>query len=106
MRGGAAGGLSASRAVFRVRQIGDLALLVLQWVLVLHGTYLMLVAVHLYALDSNWLQKLPTRKDVGETFYIRPSWQRLIEGISIGIMAIGLGGVLFYLRRLYVARRQ
>ena len=89
-----------------MRRVGDFALLVVQWVLVLHGLYLILLAVHLYSLDSNWLAAKPAIKPVGDTYYIRPSWQRLVEGLTIGLMAIGLAGALFYLRRLYLSRRE
>ncbi len=89
-----------------MRRIGDIALLVVQWMLVLHGLYLILVALQLYSLDSNWFAARPTIKPVGDTYYIRPSWQRLVEGLTTGLMAIGLAGVLFYLRRLYLSRRE
>ena len=105
MRGGATGGVCAGRAVFRVRRFGNAALLVVQWALVLLGFYVILVAIHLYALDSNWFAARPAIEPVGDTYYIRPSWQRLVEGLAIGLMAIGLGGALFYLRRLYLAHR-
>lgn len=106
MRGGAARWVSAGGAVFRVRRVGDVALLVVQWALVVHGLYLILVALHLYSLDSNWFAAKPAIKAVGDTYYIRPSWQRLVEGLTIGLMAIGLAGALFYLRRLYFSRRE
>jgi hypothetical protein len=89
-----------------VRRIGDLALLAVQWALVLHGLYLIVVALHLYALDSNWFAATTALKPMGDTFYVRPSWQRLVEGLTIAFMAIGLAGALFYLRRLYLLRRQ
>jgi hypothetical protein len=89
-----------------VRRVGDLALLVVQWALVFQGLYLILVAVHLYSLDNNWFAAKPAIKPLGDTYYIRPSWQRLVEGLTIGFSAIGLAGALFYLRRLYLSRRK
>jgi hypothetical protein len=88
-----------------VRRFGDIALLVVQWALVLLGLYLMALALHLRAMETDWanMQDSPL---LGEDFYILPGWQRFVMGMTMGVISFGLGALLFYLRRLYLSSRQ
>ncbi len=88
-----------------MRRFGDIALLVLQWALVIFGLFLFLSAVHLYFLEMIWARQQPAPLP-GQDVFVLPTRQRLIGGITIGLIAMGLGGVLFYLRQLYLLRRQ
>lgn len=103
MRGGAAGRLSAGGAVFRVRPAGDIALLVVQWALMLCGAYLILNAAHLYALGMLSDGDLPLP---GADTFVIPVYQRLVQSLTTGLVAIGVGALLFYLRHLYLSRPQ
>ena len=88
-----------------MRRFGDLALLLLQWAVVLMGLYLLVLALHLYAIETEWAGNHP-KPMPGQDTYVLPSWQRLVQGMTTGFIAIGLGAVLFYLRRLYLSRQQ
>jgi hypothetical protein len=101
VRGGAAGRVPAGGAVFRVRRIGDIALLVVQWGLVACGLYLMLDSVHLFALGALSDGDLPLP---GTDYFVIPVYQRLVQSLTSGLIALGLGAGLFYLRRIYLAR--
>jgi ABC-type Fe3+ transport system permease subunit len=105
VRGGEARGVSVGGAVFRVRRFGDLALLLVQWALVLFGLFLVLTALNVYAMETTWASHRP-KPLLGQDYFIPPTWQRMIGGVTTGLIAMGLGAVLFYLRRLYLARRQ
>ena len=102
MRGGAAGGVPAGGAVFRVRLIGDFALLVVQWALVLAGLYLLLIAGHLYA--TGMLSDGSDPAIALGDYFVVPVYQRLVQALVHGLGALGLGAGLFYLRRLSLGR--
>jgi uncharacterized membrane protein YfcA len=93
----------AGGKVLRVRRIGDVLLLLVQWGLVLLGVFLILTAVHLYVSETSWASGRP-KPLPGQDYYILPTWQRMVGGVTTGLIAIGLGAALFYLRRLYLAR--
>lgn len=105
MRRGAVGGVSAGGAVFQVRRLGDIALLALQWALVLVGLFLILTAVHLYVLETSWASHRP-KPLPGQDTYFLPTRQRMLSGVVTGLIAMGLGAALFYLRRIYLSRVQ
>ena len=105
MRGGAAGGVSSGGAVFRVRRVADLALLAVQWALILQGIALLLIAVQVYHFDLGLMQA-KTGALPGQDTYRIPIHQRLVVGTTTGTIALGLGALLFYLRRLYLSRRK
>ena len=88
-----------------MRRVGDIALLFVQWALVLLGLYLILVTLHLYSIETSWAGNRP-KPTSGQDYYILPSWQRLVQGMATAFIALGLGAALFYLRRFYLARRQ
>ena len=84
-----------------MRWAGDIALLVIQWALILCGLYLTLNAAHLYALGALSEGALPLP---GADSFVIPVFQRLVQSLTSGLIALGLGAGLFYLRRLYLAR--
>lgn len=88
-----------------MRRVGDIALLVLQWALALHGLLLILIAIQGYSFDSVLLESQPEPLP-GQDSYRIPIYQRLVQGMTTAIIALGLGGLLFYVRRLYLSRRQ
>jgi hypothetical protein len=105
VRGGAAGGISAGGAVFRVRRVGDLVLLALQWLLMLWGIVLLAFTGLEYDLQSEFQQGLSVT-GFESSLSAPPLHLRLIQGIATGLIAMGLSAILFYLRHLYLARGQ
>ena len=69
------------------------------------GLALILIAIEGYSLDLGFLQSQPEPLPGQDTYRI-PIYQRLVQGTTTGFVAMGLGGLLFYLRRLYLTRRQ
>jgi hypothetical protein len=57
----------------------------------------------LYVSETSWASGRP-KPLPGQDYYILPTWQRMVGGVTTGLIAIGLGAALFYLRRLYLAR--
>jgi hypothetical protein len=88
-----------------VRRVGDLVLLVLQWLLMLWGIALVAFAGLEYDFQSEVQQGLSVT-GFESTLSAAPLHLRLIQGITTGLIAMGLSVMLFYLRRLYLARRQ
>jgi hypothetical protein len=88
-----------------VRRAGEIALLIVQWVLILQGVALILIALQGYSFDAELLQSRP-EPIPGQDSYRLPILQRLVQGMTTGSIALGLGAMLFYLRRLYLSRRQ
>jgi hypothetical protein len=82
----------------------DLALLFAQWALFLTGLYLLVMTSHLYAIETDWARNQP-KPLPGQDFYFLPSWHRFVVGVTTAFIAMGLGAVLFYLRRLCLSRR-
>ena len=106
MRGGAARGLSAGAEVFRVRRVGDIALLVVQWALVLSGLGGLAFSTYLY-LAVPYLVYPTAQSSAGENvFQIDMRFTVLVQGITFSLVSIGLGALLFYLRHIYLSRRQ
>jgi hypothetical protein len=85
-----------------MKRFGDILLLVVQWALILLGLFLLLVALQLYSIEADWAGTRP-KPTPGQDYYILPSFQRLVQGVTTSLIAMGLGGALFYLRRLYLA---
>ena len=86
-----------------MRAVADTFLLVLQWLLVDLGLLLVLVAVNVYAAELRYFSSLPSAAP-GESSYTPPILHRLLTRVTTGLIAVGLGAVLFYLRRLWLAR--
>lgn len=87
-----------------MRRVANGLLFLLQWLLIAFGLFLVLVAVNTYAMESRYFASLP-RAAPGQDSYTPPIMHRLLTGITTGLIGMGLGAVLFYLRRLYLARR-
>lgn len=88
-----------------MRRAGDLVLLVVQWALLLQGMALILIALQGYSFDAELLQSRP-EPIPGQDTYRVPILQRLVQGMTTGSIALGLGAMLFYFRRIYLSRRQ
>jgi hypothetical protein len=88
-----------------MRRAGDILLLALQWALILVGIYGVIGAVHFYQIEAGWVATQPPA-EAGADAFRPPTFLRMIQGITTGLIAMGLGGVLYYLRRLYLSRRQ
>jgi hypothetical protein len=86
-----------------MRRAGDVALLVLQWALVVIGLYVLVISLRLYQFELRWLASLPPPKPGADSFS-PPIFQRMMQGVTTGLIAVGLGAALFYLRRLYLSR--
>ena len=84
-----------------MRRAGDIALLVIQWALILCGLNLTLNAAHLYALGAFSEGALPLP---GADSIVIPVYQRLVQSLTSGVIVLGVGAGPFYLRRLYLAR--
>lgn len=74
-----------------------------QWALILCGLYLLMNAAHLYVPGMLLDGDLPLP---GADSYTIPVYQRLVQSVATGLVAIGVGAVLFYLRPLHLSRPQ
>lgn len=81
--------------------ISKVVLIALQWLLVLWGLVLILIALNTYTYEIGYYNSLPPAAS-GQNFYIPPTFQRMLTGVVTGLVAIGLGAVLFYLRRIFI----
>lgn len=80
-------------------------LVALQWVLVVLGVVVVLLALTSYMSDLRYFSALPPAVPGGNS-YSPPLLRNLSMGIAIGICAMGIGGVLFYLRHLFLTRQE
>jgi ABC-type spermidine/putrescine transport system permease subunit II len=83
----------------------DIVLLTQQWLLMLWGVALIVVSLVEYNFQAEMQQGLSV-SGFESSLNAPPVHQRLIQGVTIGLVAIGLSIALFYLRRLYLSRRQ
>jgi hypothetical protein len=104
VRGGEAGRVSAGGAVFRVRRVWDLALLVVQCLLTLWGTALVAFSILEYSGHAQLQQGL-TISGLESSLHAPSTDQLLFEG-TLGLVALGVSGALLYVRRLYLSRPQ
>lgn len=105
MRGGKAGRVSAGGAVFRVSRVGDVVLVLLQWLLMIWGVALILISLLDHRFQAKLLQGLSV-SGFESDLYAPPIHQRLVQGIATGLVAMGLSAALFYLRRIHIMRSQ
>lgn len=94
-----------------MRAVGEYLLILLQWALVITGALAVLTALNGWWMDMSLQAGLQERAAAGEgsgdlagSFYRVPVMQRLLTGLCSGLIAMGLGAVLFYLRRLRARR--
>ncbi len=93
-----------------MQRLADVMLALLQWTLVALGLAIVIGSVVSYWQTRAFLASRPElTEDSGayaDTFYYAPSpLGVLVFGVTLGLIAVGLGATLFYLRRLYLARR-
>ncbi|MEL7525146.1 MAG: hypothetical protein AAFN16_05225 [Pseudomonadota bacterium] len=88
-------GSSVKRAMHKT---AGLALLFLQWGLCLNGLLLIAVAGNTYVMESQLTLGLPRAAETADT-YVVPVFQRLMTSVAAGLISVGLGAVLYYLRR-------
>lgn len=86
-----------------MRQISNFLLLVLQWMLVFWGAFTIFIAIYTFSFEYSYFSSIPSASLGGDS-YTPPIYQRLVVGIGTGFAMMGVGGILFYLRRLYLAR--
>lgn len=87
-----------------MQKISWWALIILQWLLVLWGLLLILIALNTYAYDASFFSSLPVAKP-GQDSYNPPVFQRMVTGVVSGLIAVGIGAVLFYLRRIFLRKK-
>ena len=79
-------------------------LFILQWILVLWGLFLILIALNTYFYETGYFASLPVAAP-DHDFYTPPTFQRMLTGVVTGLVAIGNGAVLFYLRRIFLRQK-
>jgi len=87
-----------------MQKVSSLALIILQWLLVLWGLLLILISLNTYTYEASYLSSLPVAEP-GQDYYIIPTFQRLLTGVVSGLIAVGIGAVLFYLRRIFLRQK-
>ena len=87
-----------------MRALGNVLLIALQWALVILGLLIVLLAFQSYAFDVRYFSSLPPAVPGGDS-YSPPFGKNLAVGVAVGLCAMGVGAILFYLRRLFLARR-
>jgi len=86
-----------------VKRFSDYLFLTLQWLLLIWGIFAVLTTLQLYFIESSYFSDIsPARSGVDS--YSPPTMHRLVVGLCTGIATMGIGGILFYLRQLYLAR--
>lgn len=88
-----------------MRRLADITLALLQWALVVIGLLTVLVTLVSYRTDASYFASLPQVPPGADTYYVVSRLRWVFVGITSGLIAIGLGAALFYLRRSYLARR-
>lgn len=86
-----------------MKRFANYLLLALQWALVVWGIFTALLALHIYSIESTYFSALPTANP-GVDSYSPPTMHHLVVGLCTGVATLGIGGILFYLRRLYLIR--
>jgi hypothetical protein len=88
-----------------VRRAGEIALVVLQWLLMLWGVALIALSLLEYNAQAEMQQGLLV-SGFESSLNAPPIHRRLVQGVTFGLAATGLGVTIFHLRRLYLLRRQ
>lgn len=87
-----------------MQRLADVTLILLQWALVALGLLTVLVTLAPYRADAI-LDILPQAASGGDTYYVVTTLPRTIFGLTLGLIALGLGAVLSFLRRSRLDRR-
>lgn len=85
-------------------RVSGIALVFLQWVLVLFGLLLIAIALNTYAYETRYFATQLSAAP-GQDHYVPPVFQRLLTGIVTGVISVGLGAILFCLRRIIAMRK-
>ena len=84
-----------------LRSVSKIVLVVLQWLLVLWGACLIVIALNTYSYEISYFSSLP-EANPDQDSYSPPTFQRMLSGVVTGTVSIGVGTVLFYLRRIFL----
>ena len=84
-----------------MKRTANYALFGLQWLLVIWGLFTAVTALQVYAIESAHFDGVSTGEQ-GSPSFAPPIFHRLVVGLCTGFASVGIGGVLFYLRRLYL----
>ena len=79
--------------------IANFLLLILQWLLMLLGVHLIVSVLRKYYLLQQYLSSQPAGPNIDIGL-----GQTLMVGLAMGLCPIGIGAILFYLRRIYRSR--
>ena len=84
-----------------MKRTAGYALLGLQWLLIIWGLFTVMTALQVYSIESAYFDGASTAEP-GSSSFSPPIFHRLVVGLCTGFVSVGIGGVLFYLRRLYL----
>ena len=87
-----------------IRSFSRLVLIALQWALAIWGLLLVLLALNTYSYEIKYFSSLPAAT-LGQYSYSPPTFQRMLTGVVTGVVSIGVGAMLFYLRRIFLRRQ-
>jgi hypothetical protein len=86
-----------------VTGIAKFLLVFLQWALVVLGLLALCLALTNHVFQMRMIASLPAPLPGQDTYYLAV-YQNLVVGVAVGLCSMGLGAVLFYLRRLFLSR--
>jgi len=66
--------------------------------------FLVLISANTYVMQRRFIPAASETNITGDTYYVVPAFQHLMTGATTGLIAMGLGAALFYLRHLYLRR--
>jgi hypothetical protein len=69
------------------------------------GLLLVLIAVNTYSHEISYFSSLP-EATLGQDSYNPPTFQRMLSGVVTGMVSIGVGAILFYLRRIFLRQQK
>ncbi len=86
-----------------LRGLASVVLILLQWALVLLGLLLIVMALQTFAIETRWFAAQPIAVP-GQDSFAPPTFQRLVTSGLTGLIAVGLGATLYYLRCIFLRR--
>jgi hypothetical protein len=87
-----------------LKGLSNATLIVLQWVLMFWGVILILLALNTYIVETAYFSTLP-QAAFNQDYYFPRTFHRAMTGMVTGLIAIGVGAGLFYLRRIFLRRQ-